>query len=395
MVAAPMARRAASFLLALALLDGCTVRASAGTQPPSSPVARPRRTAPTRPPTTPPAATPTTDDPLAKWTIPARPAWTDRYADEVVGDGRFFNMTALMADHGLSRALAVELQNHYRDLSRAEPNGDPVAHFEAALAKAKNEAYEGRRDAEKIAQATFVVVFDLDDTLYDQSLSAANVSCADVTIGHGEKQRRIKLTPGAGTALDRVAALGGAIVIFTAAPDERSLENLREWHFGGKPVPDHPAISGVLTNSHLVLQDKREGDGAKDGKRGRPVIEPAKDMRIFDESLERVILVDDNPLRTFQPRNLRVVKKFDGDAYCSTTDAKLKKAFEQTLPEVVTEIEDSLRWATQNKATFATAFLPYSQVGRIAVDFLRGAGMSERAAIVHVRTHPEIVDRDF
>ena len=89
------------------------------------------------------------------------------------------------------------------------------------------------------------------------------------------------------------------------------------------------------------------------------------------------------------------MKKFDGNAYCTTTDAKLKKAFEQTLPEVVSEIDDSLRWAKQNQVPFATAYLPYSQIGRIAVEFLRGAGMSQRAAIVHVRTHPEIVDRGF
>jgi hypothetical protein len=383
--------RAASLLLALA---GCTVRASAGTQPPPP---QPPPIVHEAPPQDPGVTPPTTAsvDPLAKWTIPARPAWTDRYVDEAVGDPRFFNISALMTEHGLSRALAVELQNHYRDLTRAEPNGDPTRHFEAALAKAKDQAYEGRRDVEKIANAPFVVVFDLDDTLYDQSLDAKNVACADVTIGHGEKQRRIKLTPGAATALDRVAALGGAVVIFTAAPDERSYENLREWHFGGKPLPEHPAIAGVLTNSHLVLQDKREGAGAKDPKRGQPVIEPSKDMRIFDESLERVILVDDNPLRTFQPRNLRVVKKFDGNTYCTTTDAKLKKAFEQTLPEVVSEIDDSLRWAKQNQVPFATAYLPYSQIGRIAVEFLRGAGMSQRAAIVHVRTHPEIVDRGF
>src|SRR5690349_15507485 len=120
--------RAASLLLVLA---GCTVRASAGTQPPP-PSTPPIVDAPAPPPVrTPPRAAPV--DPLAKWTIPARPAWTDRYADEVVGDGRFFNISALMSEHGLSRALAVELQNHYRDLSRAEPNGDPVAHFEAAL----------------------------------------------------------------------------------------------------------------------------------------------------------------------------------------------------------------------------------------------------------------------
>jgi hypothetical protein len=389
-----MGRRIASLLLGLATIGGCTPRTGAVTQPPDRSVAPPTAAAP---PTTPPQPTSAAaPDRLAGWTIPARPPWTDRYADEVVGDGRFFNVSALMQDHGLSRALAVELQNHFRDLSRAEPNGDAGAHFDAALEKAKNEAYEGRRDVERIAKASFVVVFDLDDTLYDQSIDAKlPPACADLVVVDGSKQRRIKLTPGANAALDRIAALGGAVVIFTAAPDDRSLANLRAWQFGGKPLPEHPAISGVLTNSHLVLQDKREGEGASNPKAGRPVVEPAKDLRIFDESLERVILVDDNPLRTFQPRNLRLVKKFDGDTYCTTTDAKLKKAFEQTLPEVVTEIEDSVRWAKQNKVSFATAFLPYSQLGRVAVDFLRGAGMSERAAIVHLRTHPEIVDRDF
>jgi hypothetical protein len=393
MVAAMMVRRALPLSLGLLVAaTACQWHASAGT----TPTVPPQPNAPATTPATAPATATDAADPLAAWSLTARPTWMDRYADDTVGDLRFFNISALMREHGLTRDRAVELQNHYRDASRADPGGDPTAHFEAALAKAKRGEFEGRRDVARLAEAAFIVVFDLDDTLYDQSYDAAiAATCADLRFEFGGKPKTIKLAPGAAAALDRVAALGGAVVIFTAAPDESSLANLRAWQFGGKPLPDHPAIAGVLTNSHLVLQDKREGDGAADPKRGHPVIEPSKDLRIVDEGLTRAILVDDNPLRTFQPRNLRLTKKFDAASYCATKDAKLKRAFERTLPDVVAEIEESLRWAKQAKAPFAIAYLPHSQIGRLAVGFLRGAGMSEKAAIEYVRTHPEVVDRDF
>lgn len=333
---------------------------------------------------------------LDEVTIPARADWMDRYAAENVGDMRFFDMSALQKRHGLDRARAIELQNHYRDLTRAKPDGDRSAQFAEALARAKRGVFEDRRDLDKLRTARFVVVFDLDETLYDQFYAADTAKCSDLDVDYGGgKTRKIKLTPGASTALDRVAALGGAVVIFSAAPDEPVLANLRAWSFGGRPLLEHPAIAGVLTNSHLVLQTKHEGAGAEDPKRGHPVLEPSKDLRIVDESLARAILVDDNPGRVFQFRNLRLVKKFDADLYCTTTDAKVKKAFERVLPDVVREVEDSLRWMKSHSSDFATAYLPYSVLGRVAVTFMRSAGMSERAAIEWIRTHPDVVDRDF
>lgn len=393
MVGPPMPHLA-HLLLGLLTLAACERRsATQPSTPPTTPTATPHATEPPRRAATPVAAA---DDVVAMWTLPPRPTWMDRYVDDATGGPRFFNISALMNGHGLTRDRAVELQNHFRDLTRAAPQGDPAKHFVAALERAVRGEFEGRREVDRLAKATFIVVFDLDDTLYDQSYDPAIAAkCADLDVVDGGSRRKVKLAPGAGAALDRVAALGGAVVIFTAAPDEPSLANLRAWQFGGKPLPDHPAIAGVLTNSHLVLQDKREGAGADDPRRGQPVVEPAKDLRIVDESLERVILVDDNPLRTFQPRNLRVVKKFDAGTYCTTTDAKLRKAFERTLPEVVAEIDESLRWARQAKVPFAAAYLPHSQIGRVAVGFMRAAGMSERAAIEYVRTHPEVVDREF
>jgi hypothetical protein len=389
--------------LAFLLLAGAC-RAEAATNPPgpatsivSDTLAPAPATAADQPRTDTTAARALPASELDEITILPRPDWTDKYAGEAKGDPRFFDISALHSRHGLERARAVELQNHYRDLTRAKPDGDRSAQFAEALARAKKGVFEDRRDLDRLRTARFIVVFDLDETLYDQFYAPAVAeTCSDLDVDYGGgAKRKIKLTPGANGALDRVAALGGAVVLFSAAPDEPVMANLRAWSFGGRPLVEHPAIAGVLTNSHLVLQGKHEGAGAEDPRRGRPVIEPSKDLRIFDETLSRAILVDDNPLRAFQFRNLRIVKKFDADLYCTTKDAKLKKAFERVLPEVVSEIEESLRWMKGNKSDFATAYLPYSQLGRVAVGAMREAGMSERAAIEYVRRHPDVVDRDF
>ncbi|MBX7080724.1 MAG: hypothetical protein K1X88_16120 [Nannocystaceae bacterium] len=367
--------------------------ASVGTTPP--PVAAVDAPAPppaASEPATPPATAPAAADPLADVTIPARPAWMDRYAKPGQPSPRFFDIDALMAAHGLTRDRAIELQNHFRDLGRSDPGGSDTAHFDAALAKAKAGSFEDRRDTAKLASAPFVVLFDLDDTLYAQGKDL-DAGCRDYEVAAtGDTPARgIKLAPGAAAAIDRIAALGGAVVIFTAFTDDATLANLHGWQFGGKPLPEHPAIAGVLTNSHLVLQPKREVAG----KLERPIIEPSKDVRIVDEALRRAILVDDNPLRTFQPRNVRVTKKFDARRYCTTKDAKEKLAFERTLPLVVSEIEESLRYAKDRKVDFAVAYLPYTQIGALATAFLQEAGMSRKAAIAHLRQHPELVDRDF
>src|SRR5690606_24351236 len=60
---------------------------------------------------------------LAAMTLPSRPDWMDKYAGQAP-DERFFDIAALMEAHGLDRARAVELQNHFRDLTRAQPQGD-------------------------------------------------------------------------------------------------------------------------------------------------------------------------------------------------------------------------------------------------------------------------------
>ena len=326
-------------------------------------------------------------DPLAEVTIPPRPDWTDPYADSNEGDMRFFDIDVLMSRHGLTRALAIELQNHYRDVSRADPSGTPTAWFEHALGKASAGEFEDRRDLERLDAAAFVVVFDLDETLHDQYYAPeVGAACNDFSVAADGKVRHVKLTPGWAEAIARVDALGGAVVLFSANVDTLTWTNLSQWMLEDTPLGEHPLISGVLTNSHLVMQRKSAG---------APVVEPSKDLRVIDPELQKVILVDDNPRRAFQFRNLRVFPKFDADLYCTTEQESLRRAFDAALPTVVAEIEDAAQYMRSRGVSFATAYLPYSVLGRLTVEMKMAAGMSEREAITWVREHPDVVPKAF
>ncbi|MCA9710129.1 MAG: hypothetical protein KDK70_30095, partial [Myxococcales bacterium] len=333
------------------------------------------------------------DDPAAAaelraMTLPPRPEWTDRYAGSSP-DERFFDVAALMERHGLDRARAVELQNHFRDLTRAEPEGERSAQYAEALRRAQAGEFEDGRDPERLARARFIVVFDLDATLYDQSIDdAVAPRCHDLEVPKDDGGTRpIKLTPGWADAIHRIHELGGEVVLFSANLDDRCYANARAWMLDGVPIHQHPAVAGLLTNSHLVLQPKQAGV---------PVVEPSKDLRILDPELQRVIIVDDNPRRLFQFRNVRVFKKFDAEAYCAA-DRRTRKAYDASLRTVVDEIEDALRYMDAHRGTsFADAYLPYTMLGQVAVRWIQASTRSsERAAIAALRAEPGLADADF
>jgi hypothetical protein len=332
---------------------------------------------------------PADDGELARMTLPARPEWMDKYAGSSP-DERFFDIAALMQAHGLDRAMAVELQNHFRDLTRKDPHGDRGAQYAEALRRAKAGELEDGRDPARLAKAPFIVVFDLDETLYDQSIAdpAVAKACHDLEVPvAGKDPRLVRLTPGWAEAIHRIDALGGEVVLFSANTDDVTWANANAWMLDGVPIHQHPAVAAFMTNSHLVLQPKQAG---------QPVVEPSKDLRIVDPELTRAIIVDDNPLRLFQFRNVRVFKKFQADVYCVTKDASAKRAYERALAEVVDEIEESVRYTRSHPGvTFAQAYLPYTTLGRLAVGWLRGAGRSDAKAIADLRAHPELADEKF
>lgn len=325
-------------------------------------------------------------DPLAALTLPALPDWTNPYAQHDRGDMRFFRVEALMERYGVDRLTAVEIQNRYRDLTRADEDGDRAVQFERAVAEVRGGQRESGLDPEALAKADFIVVFDLDDTLYDQYHATAD--CHDLAWKRSDGSTKyIKLTPGWDAAIRRVHELGGLVVLFSANRDETNYANFARWTLDGRPLHESPLVAGVMTNSYLILQHKADGD---------PVVTPSKDLRLLDPTLERVIIVDDNPTRLFQMRNVRVFKKFRAPDYCGTGDADRRRAYERALPEVVREIEESLTWARAQGVPFARAYLPYTVLGRHAVDLVRAAhGWPLERAVEYVRRHPDLADEAY
>ncbi|PIE17807.1 MAG: hypothetical protein CSA66_05350 [Proteobacteria bacterium] len=342
---------------------------------------------PAPPPPASAAAAPalTSADPLAEVSLPALPLWTDKYADPDAGSPRYLDIDAVMARHGLTRWQAVEVQNHYRDQADVGAPGGPEAWYAEAVRRVRAGDYESGYDAERIGSAPFVVVFDLDETLYDQRVRA-EAGCHDlVATQPSGKRRRIKLVPGWQDALARLHALGGAVVLFSANLDAPTLANLTAWTWGGVPIRDRPEIAAVMTNSYLIMQSKAAGD---------PISRPSKDLRLFDESLSKVIIVDNMPLRIFHHANTRRFHEFQADERCGA-DPAMAAAIDGALPEVVREVEDSLAWMKAHGGTFAEAYRPFTMLGQDVVRVLVDGGLSEAEAVTYVREHPESVRDAF
>lgn len=378
----------ASAVLALALAacarPGSVVPATTPATGDAPPAAHERADAPREPAPTPQSATPELD----ALTLPGRPEWTDKYF-ESGPDQRRFEISATMKRHGLTRSQAVEAQNFYRDLARATPAADLDDLLMKAIARARAGEFEDRRDVQRLESARFIVVFDLDDTLYDQYMPPeVGKNCHDLEIAFGDRTHWVKLVPGWERAFRRIEELGGAVVLFSANTDDRTWANGRAWMVGAESIVESPLVSAFLTNSHLVQQHKREGD---------PVQEPSKDLRIVDETLRRAIIVDDNPGRIVQHANLRLFKKFDAQELCASPDPAVRKAYGEALPQVIREIEDSVRWLDAHPgADFVTAYRPYTSLGQIAATFVQGTmGLSQKKAIAWLRANPGFIDEEF
>ena len=242
------------------------------------------------------------------------------------------------------------------------------------------------------------MVFDLDETLYDQYYSDGE-NCHQFKYEQPNgKMKYIQPAPGWEKTIKGIVDLGGKVIIFSANLDDRTIRNLENMTLDGVPLTESKYISGVMTNSHLIQQEKTEPPGSADKPRkGRPVLEPSKDLRHFDPSLERVIIVDDNPLRLFQYRNARIFKKFHADEYCKTNDADLRTGWDKAMSTVLEEVKDSVNFMKLRPGTtFVQAYLPYTQLGRVTLDFILDAHDWDRArAMDYIRTSPEAVDKRF
>ncbi len=325
---------------------------------------------------------------LTALTHTSLPAWTDKYR-RAGAPPRFLIVGELMSQHGLARHEAVEVQNFLRDAVAAGRSASDALLTEA-ISAVRAGRFERRYDAKRIADAPFVVVFDLDETLWDQRVRAKD-GCHDLVVTSGKKERRVKMTPGWQDAIRSLHAAGGAVVLFSANLDTKIADNLKAIMLDGTSLWDHPLVAAVLTNSHLTLQSKHEGKGKAKPRRGSPVVEPSKDLRQFDPTLSRVIIVDDNPRRLFQYGNTRVFKKFHGDVLCNSPAAE-RTLLDKQLPSVVAEVLDAASYAKKSGVSFVQAYRPFTMLGQDALRALRSAhGWDDAAAIAYIREHPGVV----
>jgi hypothetical protein len=335
---------------------------------------------------------------LDELTIPGIPEWTDRYADGKKGDVRFFNLSKLMTRYGVDRLGAVEIQNTYRDLTRTDAQQSRLDALNQAVKTVKAGTLESGVDAKAMAAAPFIVVFDLDETLYDQYY-AGGTDCHSFAYDRGQgKMKYIKMAPGWVETIKKIVALGGKVILFSANLDDTTLQNLEKMTLDGTALTESQLISGIMTNSHLTQQEKTEAPGSvAKPRKGRPVIEPSKDLRHFDPTLTKVIIVDDNPLRLSQFRNARVFKKFHADEYCSTKDQVLKASYDAAMSVVAAEIEESVAYMKAHSGVhFVQAYLPYTVLGQTAMTFLKtGKGWTDAEARAYLRKHPKIADKRY
>lgn len=346
--------------------------------------------------------------------LPRLPSWTDKYEDDNLGDFRFFDIDGVRDRFALSRRAAVELQNAYRDATRRlevearatgdappwQPDGRQLERAFTDSLIAARQFPEGIRDATALDDAGFVLVLDLDATMYDQYGREAG-KCPDrVSVADGEGGHRwVALAPGWRELFEGVSRLGGCVVLFSANADELTWANVRAWlELAPESTTLPPPVVGVLTNSYLTLQSKERGD---------PVVVPSKDLRILDEHLAKAVIVDDNPIPLIQYpqiRNIRTIPKFRSSAYVAALQARdptgdrRRQAIEGTLPAVLAELEDAVEWQRERKddgVTFRRAYLPYTVSGQLAVRALVASGLSGAEAIAFVREHPDVAQSEF
>lgn len=316
-----------------------------------------------------------------------------------------------MIKAGFSRFEAIEVQNQMKDLLEANPDfmaleksgqsAELFAHhdslvlsaLETAIKRVKQDKhYESGFHPQALQASDFYAVFDMDETLLTQWYQAGT---------QGDKYRDLdklakdvvlrplmvgpdylSMTPGWEKAFLDLAATPGCkgVLVFSAKEDRAANDIIDRLRIQGKPLRSF--LKGVFTRNFLV----------RDNNRAEKL---SKDLRIIDESLEHVVLIDDNPSRIFasQVDNLREFPKYSPDAYYASRDHKDAASMhliEGLMPTVVGELREAETYSAQHKTPFIRAFYPYSMGGQAellmllkqgysmpkAIEFLRGSGRS-------------------
>lgn len=328
------------------------------------------------------------------------------------------NITKMM-QAGFTRLEAVEVQNQMKDALEANPeymaienagHADALfAHHDtmvlkalaAAIKRVKQDKYfESAFKPQPLQPQDFYAVFDMDETLltqwYEIGTKGANyrdldkLTVHDVILRptHLEGPEYLSLTPGWEKAFVDLAAMPGCkgVIVFSAKEDRAANAIIDRLRIQGKPLRGF--LKGVFTRNHLIRDDNRAE-------------KLSKDLRIIDESLEHVVLVDDNPARVFasQVDNLREFPKYSPDAYYGARDKKDTASMhliEGMMPTVVSEFREAQAYSAQHKLPFIKAYYPYSMGGQAELLMLLKQGFTMPRAIEYLRgSGRELFDARF
>ncbi len=317
------------------------------------------------------------------------PAWAQ---DSLYGNGIFFDIDALMQKESLTRFEAVELQNNVKDILDGDSNHDLQNAFDLALQSIKSKKFESHWSPVTFSKSSeYVAVLDMDETLLMQWYASGVNGFFDLNglqpdfVGKLLSPSYVKFTPNAENFIKGLGADSSCkgIVIFSAKADAPAIDIVRNWKFAdGAKVG--PRLSAVFTRNHLVLAKK--------------TLVPSKDLRIFDEKLQHVVMVDDNPARVMQLQALKAQPKFDADNYhkaIGSGDEKTKNHYESILSQTLSEIGESAKSAEILHIPFTQSFLPYSYSGERITRALTSSLKSAKNARDFTRLHPELQEAAF
>lgn len=320
-----------------------------------------------------------------------------------------------MMKSGYTRLEATEIQNQMKDLldgdqvyQELEKSPETYNMFKKkdeyvlqalkmAIKNVKEKKYiESGFVAEPLKENEFYVVFDLDETLLVQWYEAGEKGDKYYDFKTGVKDNILRptltspeyvsLTPGFEKALKDIRNIPGnkGIIFYSAKLDVATNAIVNKMTIDGKPIKSF--LKGVFTRNHLI----REQEPPK----------LSKDLRVIDETLKHVIIIDDNPSRILdkQKKNLKEIPKYNPDEYLKAKysgNKEISNYFEKMLPTIVSEIRESAEYATKNKQSFVESYYPYSMDASAEMLMLMSQGYSNKDAINKIRKDVKLFEPKF
>ncbi|MFN8673433.1 MAG: NIF family HAD-type phosphatase [Candidatus Sericytochromatia bacterium] len=324
----------------------------------------------------------------------------------------------LMMKNGFTRLEAVEVQNQMKDILESNPEfmameekGETYRLFKnkdtmvlKALKKAidsvkNNNYFESgfKKETEELKPWEFYIVFDLDETLLVQWYKSGELGekYYDIKVETDDNILRptitspkyISFNPNLEKSLKEIKNIPGCkgVIFFSAKLDDPTIQIGETMKIDGKLAKNF--LNGIFTRNYLV----REEEPTK----------LSKDLRIINESLKNVIIVDDNPTRILdkQKSNLREITKYNPEQYLKakieTKDKKVAGYYEKVLPIIVDEIKEAAQYAEKNKVSFSEAYYPYSMSAQAKLIMLMKEGLSMKDAIDTIRKDKSLFNPPF